>query len=390
MKEKEENKKAPRGFVLRKDGRLVGRYYDKGGNRHEITQRKGETLKELRRRLDKAKYEALEGKKVSRIIIIELSESWLKKVNVKKTTLKGYYSNMKHINKLLGDIRVDSITVKIVDNFLDTLIETTPYTYGTICNIRQTLFALLEYAKMEGHITNNPVTNAKKINKYKFPVLDEKTALKKSQQEIFLRHVQNSHYKELFSIMLLTGIRIGEALGLRWEDVNLDERIITINQIIVNVPENGIPGEKYIYDSSSPKTNKGKRTIPLCSEAVTLFNSQREKQNPNRKIEKKYGDLVFTARSGKRVSDTNIRKILRCASRTIQKNECHDMPDIHPHMLRRTFATRAMESGMNPKALSTIMGHSKYKTTQIYLDEQVDFLRDEMEKLKIIRFEEER
>jgi integrase len=387
METENKKEKLPKGFVRRKDGRLVARYYDRGGNRHEVIQRKGETKKELERRRDKLNYEAQYGNKVkmSKLTVKELGEEWLKSLRVKKTTSKGYHTNMNHINDFMGDKRIDAVTEYVINDMYDYLIDETPYTYGTVLNIRQTLYSLFEYARNQRFMIDNPVERSKKIDESKFEYKSKDKALTERQQEIFLKHIEKSHYYEMFNIMLLTGMRIGEVLGLRWEDVFLEDKFIRVERNLVCTTEDGKATGAYLYEITSPKTQQGFREIPLCDEAVVFFKSQLEKRKEDRIIDKAFGDLVFTGRNGNRVSDSNIRRILRSASKAIQKKECPDMPTIYPHMLRHTFATRAVESGMNFKALSTILGHSKYQfTLNQYVHEQTKHLQEEMSKFKVV------
>lgn len=389
-----ENKKEklPKGFVRRKDGRLVARYYDRSGKRHEVIQRKGETKKELERRRDKLNYEAQYGNriKMSKMTVKELSDEWLKTIRVKNTTSRSYHTNVKRIVDYMGDKQIGAVTEHVINDMYDYLIDETPYAYGTVLNIRQILYSLFDYAYNQRLIAENPVERSKKIDENAFGYNSKEKALTEEQQEIFLQHIAKSHYYELFSITLLTGIRIGEALALRWDDVFLEERYIRIQRNLVCTTQDGKATGKYSYEITSPKTKQGFRDVPLCDEAIDLFKSQLAKRREDRNIDKKYGDLVFTGRNGSRVSDSNIRRILRSASLSIQKKECPDMPIIHPHMLRHTFATRAVESGMNFKALSTILGHSKYQfTLNQYVHEQTKYLQEEMKKFKVIGLDKE-
>lgn len=109
--------------------------------------------------------------------------------------------------------------------------------------------------------------------------IEKKRALTYDEQQVFIKFLEkNKLYKlwlPIFSIMLETGMRVGEIIGLRWEDVDFDKRIISINHTLVyyNHTKNG-----YYYNIHTPKTKAGIRTIPMTENVIELLYKEKEYQ----------------------------------------------------------------------------------------------------------------
>lgn len=201
-----------------------------------------------------------------------------------------------------------------------------------------------------------------------------------NEQNLFLQTVENNWYKEMFYIMFLTGMRIGEVGGLKWCDVDFENECIHINQSLSCNYEKGV--KKMCL--TTPKTHNSYRKIPFMGEAKEMFLAQKKKQDKiKRELGKRYrcegefADLVFVTSMGSPVLRYHAEKECKKVVKAINEAEAFDsvreqrkpiiFEDVYPHALRHTFCSRCFEKGMNPKVVQALMGHQHYSTTiEIY------------------------
>ena len=168
-------------------------------------------------------------------------------------------------------------------------------------------------------------------------------------------------------ISLHAGLRIGEVCALKWSDVDLEERIIHIRATVSRVGRtDGTKGT--MLTLGSPKTNASIRDIPISS---VLFNVLKELHN--------------TSASPFVISETDTFMSPRTYEYRYHRilKQC-DIPKINYHALRHTFATRCIESKMDVKTLSEILGHGKASVTMdIYVHSSMDRKRAQMEDMVI-------
>lgn len=200
------------------------------------------------------------------------------------------------------------------------------------------------------------------------------------EQNLFLQTVENNWYKEMFYIMFLTGMRIGEVGGLKWSDVDFENECIHINQSLSCNYEKGV--KKMCL--TTPKTYNSYRKIPFMGEAKEMFLAQKKKQDKIRRelgkryrCEGEFADLVFVTSMGSPVLRYHAEKECKKVVKAINEAEAFDsvreqrksnlFEDVYPHALRHTFCSRCFEKGMNPKVVQALMGHQHYSTTiEIY------------------------
>ena len=170
--------------------------------------------------------------------------------------------------------------------------------------------------------------------------------------------------------MLCTGMRIGEAIGLTWDDVDKENRTIRIDH---QLQYWRINGEMKLYcidekkGKADTKTQSGKRILPMNQQVYELFCEQQKewlkiKKDPDFEIDG-YKNFVFLSnRTGRDLYPPNIRKTL---NRIVDMNDerAIQLPHISPHILRHTTCTRYAESGMDIKTNQYLMGHSDIKIT---------------------------
>jgi integrase len=141
-------------------------------------------------------------------------------------------------------------------------------------------------------------------------------------------------------LALLTGLRRGELFALRWRDINLAERTVSVREAIYDG----------VFDT--PKTEAGVRRVPLSAAAVSLIEEwqRRARSTPSEA-------LVFSTWSGKPISPNNVLKPIAAAAKAL------GLPNLSWLTFRRTYSSWAHEKGVPGKVVATLMGHAKVDTT---------------------------
>lgn len=170
--------------------------------------------------------------------------------------------------------------------------------------------------------------------------------------QAFLSFTRNDRLFPCFLLALTTGLRRGEILGLRWEDLDLTTQRAQIRQTYIVVNDRA--------EFSTPKTSRSRRSIFLDSSTVSVLREQRKRQLEDRlSAGGTYteSDLIFTSENGSPVhpqtlSDTFVRRV-RAAG----------LPRIRFHDLRHTYASLALSAGVHPKIVSDRLGHGSISIT---------------------------
>ena len=200
-------------------------------------------------------------------------------------------------------------------------------------------------------ILSNPCDRVKppKLERHEAKYLDDEQAaelLEALEAEPIL-------YKTLFSVIVLTGMRRGEACGLNWQDIDLEQGIIDINKSSLYTPDKGR------FDDDT-KNEASRRVIKIPELAVDLLRQYRAYQATEKiKLGDKWqgGDKVFTSANGKPIHpDTVSGRFKKFIGKT-------DLPQITVHSLRHTNATLMIANGTDIKTVSKRLGHANVTTT---------------------------
>lgn len=376
----EENKKElPQGITLRKDGRYMWRFKYNGQQYTGYTKRLSDAKREMRNR----RYEVEHGiySKEQNLLFDAWFTEWLntyKTAKCKASTLNFYRNTYsRYIKPVFGKKKVKDLKPEQIQRFVNA--KAKEYSKSTASTINFLLFDSLQQAAHSRIISRNPMENT---TPPKFQESEKKKALSAEQQKIFLDAVKGSSYYSIYRAATLSGMRIGEALGLSWDDVDFLHEEIHITKTLCYTPEKG----QYL---DTPKTKASRRTIPMTSGLYELMKRRRADQKrqqlqageywkPKPGMEK----LVFTTEAGTPHSASNIRRQMREAIRKLQK-EGKDIPDFTFHTFRHCFATRAIEAGMDPKTLQALLGHTTFAMTMdLYCDVMEETKRKEMKKIE--------
>lgn len=387
-------KELPKGIYQRKDGRYEARALINGIK----IQLYNFNLKELKVEFEKRKEEAKRGvdKKLTNITLDEWFEEWFTRYKVpkiKETSIAPMKTKYRaNFGRLIGNMKVAEIRNMDIQDVINTMQregKATSSMRDALGRIRE----CLESAKNNRIISENPCFD---ITVPWENVTKERRFLSQEEQNRFLQQVENNWYKEMFYIMFLTGMRIGEVGGLKWEDVDFKNKCININRSLSCQYELGVKTVRL----TAPKTHNSYRKIPFMGEAEEMFISQKKKQD---KIKKELGkryrsdgeflDLVFVTSMGSPVFRHHAEKEVKNVVKAINEHEAFDsvreqrephyFEDLYPHAIRHTFCSRCFQLNMNPKVVQKLMGHQHYSTTiDIYTHVMQDDIDSEACKLE--------
>jgi len=204
-----------------------------------------------------------------------------------------------------------------------------------------------------GHISRNPL-NAADPPRKKGDGTREMQTWTKEQLKAFLDAVKNERLYALWHLVAMTGIRRGEAIGLRWSDVDLENARLAVRRALIPTNRDVVVSE--------PKTAKGRRVVALDPATVEVLKGQAARQlDEQQEWDKAWVEtgLVFTQENGKALDPETVSRYFRQA---VKKSL---LPQIRLHDLRHTHATLALQAGIHPKVVSERLGHA---TVSITLD----------------------
>ena len=401
------------GESQRNDGRYMYRYTDPHGKRMSVyswrlvetdrtpTGKKNEpALRDMEKDIQKQLESKVDVYHASKTTINDLYDKFVQvRIDLKLSTLQIYdviYNA--HIRDVFGDERVDKFSKDSLRRFYIEALEEERLSLATLNKIQIMLTQLFDIAIEDGIIGNNPVRGIlNKITRAKHDVAVKKHALTLEEQTEFIKYVYSTStskkWGNLFTTLLGTGMRIGEACALQISDCDFERNIINIRHTLRY--SQGYKS-KNDYHMLSPKTQSGYRQIPMLPEVKEALLDEIEKRKssslPKYEVDG-YDDFVFLKRSGKPCEPISLspilhRIILRHNEKEIslaeeEKRDPIILPNFTLHSLRHTFCTRLCENETNLKVIQEIMGHSKISTTMdIYNEATLQKKEESFEKLQ--------
>ena len=347
------------GITKRKDGRYMARYtvHTPDGPKRKLIY--GRKYKEVERKLAEARGDTArgivfdaEGVTVGAFLI-----RWLEDVVRPNKTHRTYATHLQqarsHIIPALGRIKLKAIRKAHIDRLYADLLRDKPEGSGlaptSVRRVHAVLHAALEEAVRGDLIPRNPAAHANKPKVRQ----EEIEPLDGEQAQAFLEAARGARYEALYVLCLMAGLRQGEALGLKWSDIDLDEGTLRVNRQLQRVRRDGEKSGKLVF--SEPK-NASRRTVGLPQRAVAALRSHRKRQ-----LEEKlqagplYEDqgLVFATSAGRPLEAQNVvnrhfKPLLKLAG----------LPPIRFHDLRHSCLSLLAQSGEPIRDLQALAGHA--------------------------------
>lgn len=377
---------------LRADGRYCYRYTDiKTGKRKYLYANDLPDLRQKEKEIAKDREDGIRTDvSIKKLTLNELFETYMDTKQLAKSTYVNY-KNMwnNRVKDEIGCMKVVSIVPSDVKKYYVQLSKQ-GYSHSLIKNIHNLIFPTLEMAVDDDIIRKNPSKNA--LSSDYGVEMKEKFVLTKEQQEKFFEYLKKSCvynvYIPMFTIFLELGLRCGELIGLTWNDVDMDNKQISINHQLIYKNY----GDGCKFHISSPKTNAGNRNIPMSETVLKAFKEQRKL---NFTLGRHYDydidgrdDFIFITKTNRPYMPAGINNVLYNIVKAYNKyetimaeSECREpvlLPKFSAHVLRHTACTRMAEKGIDIKVLQYLMGHSSIDITmEVY--NHIDYTRVQKE-----------
>lgn len=394
----DKNKVLKDGEHQRPNGTYEYKWRDKRGTRHSVY---AKTLAELREKELDVLRDVLDGVREdgASITINDLYYRWEQiKRGLKDNTFQNYrYMYKQFVEPDFGKTKISELKRSDVRAFYNYLVDKRGLKAATVDSVHTVLHQVIDLGVDDEYIRYNPSDNAlKELKRANGGESEKRRALTVDQQELFETFLKESNqyhrWYPIFTVMLWTGLRVGEVTGLRWCDIDFDNGIIDVNHTLVYYSHShGNKGACY-FSINTPKTEAGQRTVPMLPIVKEAFLLEKKFQDELgitcQSVIDGYTDFIFLNRFGSvqhyGTLNKAITRITRdCNFEVMDKKHGKDEPVLLPnfsnHSLRHTFTTRMCEAGVNMKAMQEILGHADAETTMdIYAEATKDLKRTEM------------
>ena len=359
----------------RKDGRWEARYIkeDCVGAAKKYGSVYGKTYQEAKERRDKVIKEGPIHRPAHTPLFSDVLSVWqdANRVRLKDTSVSRYQNLIDtHILPELGSVCVNQLTTSAINRFLVAKLESGRtdgrggLSASYVRSISLVISSAIKFGASEGLCSPllSPITKPS-LSKKELCILS--TEDQNTLESELLENMQED--KLLIYITLYTGLRIGEACALRWEDIDLDSKVIYVRQTVSRswVSEDGT---KYsVLSVAPPKTKSSFRCIPICSKLYRIIESF-----PYRKAQGYVSPNTSQGFISPRTFEYRYKSVLKCSG----------IKSVNFHALRHTFATRCIERGVDVKSLSEILGHADASITlNTYVHSSMELKRMQLEKI---------
>lgn len=351
-----------KGETQRPNGTYCYRWADERGDRHAIY---AKTLKELREK-EKDREKHLR----KRVTVDNLYYEWLEcRRDLKDTTVVLYNKCYQlWIKPVIGKYHLDDVRKNDVKIMLNNMIGRN-LSKTRIQTTLSIVVQMLDYAVDYEYIDTNVAKGCGLLLIKGIERPEKRTGLTADEQKRFFAFLEEKYpqWFPLFTFLVNTGLRINEALALKWSNLDVEHNIVHVTGSL-----------KYInghFSIDKPKTKSSVRAVFVSDELIDLIVTTR-KQNTD-------DGYIFCTKKGTPLFNTNLNDLLRDIVADYNATHEDTMRHISCHTFRHTYATRLMEAGVHVKAIQRLMGHAKLDITMnTYTDSNDDFIQRELQKLK--------
>lgn len=276
------------------------------------------------------------------------------------STIANCEYHVKYLLPYFGEMKMESITTEVLKRYINTL-RAEPLSGTSQYHRFNTLRNILRYAFVVDYLAANPLDRLPRSlvpHKEHHKLETGKDFLSPEQVQQYLRCLEEEppFYRTMVNLMIFTGLRRGEVVGLQWCDIDLDEQ--TLNVVRNVTKDTKSPAHVHI---GKPKTAGSVRTIALPTYLVELLKHWKIEQTA------RYGLLLPNAYLFSNAEDPYRPLYPTTVTAWVHDFEVrHGLPKVSPHDLRHTAATLALQSGANLKTVQDLLGHADFKTTATY------------------------
>ena len=344
-------------YYRNSDGKWVGSVTLGTGKRKVFY---GKTRKEVQEKLKSVLHEQQQGTLITTApqTVAHFLTDWLENTHrrrIRPRTYERYRETVDmHIIPSLGRYQLQKLTAQHVQGFYTKKADE-GLAPATIIYYHSVLHNALDTAVKWGLVYRNVCDLVSPPRKQQFEI----QALTMVQMQMLLATVRGHKWEALYTLALATGMRRGELLGLKWQDINVETGILQVRRVLSRVPTN-MPEREHVYVEAEPKTQKSRRSVmiaPFALEALKRhYASQLEAKLKADAYWQEY-DYVFCTLHGTHLNPNHVveefKKILNRAG----------LPNIRFHDLRHSAATLLLSLGVHPKVVQELLGHTQISMT---------------------------
>ena len=289
----------------------------------------------------------------------------VKKSVIKDTTLASYIDGARLIKEEIGEKRITDLKYEDIKGALERIHTRT--CDSTVKKVKNLVYSAFKFAKKDKVINENVLADNDEIHFKEVKGKKKRKIIRKEDEEIFIKYcLEHKEYMILF--ILFTGVRESEACGVVWNNINLIENTVTINQAYMRVDKYNYENGKIIRVGSKKeitdlKSKSSYRVLGLPVEFVELLKEHKENQKElAKKCNKVFSenDFVFTTKEYNGYVADGVTDRFRNIMNEIK---IKDYEEITIHGLRHTFCSRGVRNKVSLKEMQRLMGHSSISVT---------------------------
>ncbi len=307
---------------------------------------------------------------------------WLKTYIIGKKAPKTAecYSNAikNHIMPIIGNVIIKDLQAIQVQQLYNSVEKKCSARMAKLVHV--TLHSSLKQAVMNDMLQVN-VTEKCVAPKY---APEKVRALILEEQRIFVQAIKGNKFELAFLLCLYGGLRRGEVLALKWEDVNIETSTLDINKAVIRVScldaIRNEPKTRIMF--TAPKSKSGNRSVPIPKELIPMIRQHKVKTAKEKLLAGNLyvdNDLLFCDSVGALIAPDSFNKAFKNVTRGLLDSK------VKLHTLRHTYATRGAEQGVSIKVMQELLGHSDISvTSNIYTHISSDLKKQEVAKMSVI------